>query len=110
MGKAHFPIINMTVNDIKTAIINGQLDAALDLLKQTIKTREGMKALQLKSELGIGDTVYFTSKVRPAYLAGVPAKVKDINRVRIVVDLLNPVGRFNKNITVPVELVTNVKP
>lgn len=100
----------MTVNDIKTAIINGQLDAALDLLKQTIKTREGMKALQLKNELSIGDTVYFTSKVRPTYLVGAPATVKDINRVRIVVDLVKPAGLFNKNVTVPVELVTNVKP
>jgi hypothetical protein len=100
----------LTLGEVKTAIIVGDLDANLDALKQAIKTREGMKAIQLKSELSIGDTVYFTNKVRPAYMAGAAATVKEINRVRIVVDLVKPAGRFNKNVTVPVELVTTVKP
>lgn len=100
----------ITLGEVKTAIILGELDNDLESIKVAIQTREGMKAGELKRSLNIGDTVYFKANIRPHYMAGAPAIVKAIRRTRVLVDLVKPAGRFNKNVTVPVDLVTTSKP
>jgi hypothetical protein len=46
--------------------------------------------------------------IKPKYLAGLVAKVSNIRREKIVVDLSSPTGRFFKSIIVPLSLITKV--
>ncbi len=46
------------------------------------------------NSVAVGDSVVFNSTVRPKYLIGAEAIVKEKNRTRIVVVLKKPVGRF----------------
>lgn len=59
----------ITFGTVNTAIITGELDAELDRIKESIKTRGQMLSLPFKSSLAVGDTVQFIDKVRPTYFS-----------------------------------------
>ena len=96
---------NITLGQIKTAIITGELDADLDNIKTAIATRRDMLALAFKGGLNIGDKVTFANNCRPVYMRGLKATIIKINRERVVVDLDRPAGRFHRNVTCPVSIL-----
>lgn len=90
--------------EMKQALLSGSLDAHLDEMSRIIQIRRDVTAPQVWDFIE-GQTVRFNNRVNPKYLRGAEAVVKKINRTRIVVDLVKPQGRFNKNITVPLTLI-----
>ena len=94
----------MHINEVLTAIRNGTLDANLDLIRNA--TVERPKARAPKAyEFRPGQRVFFNNNTRPHYLRGAEAVVVKVNQVKIVVDLVVPMGKFNKNVTVPTSLI-----
>lgn len=98
----------ITVSQIQTAILIGELDISLDAIKTIIKSREEMLQNKLKRSLSVGNKVKFNSSTKPIYMRGMVATITKINRERIVVNMDNPVGRFRNNVTVPISLVEAV--
>jgi len=94
----------MNIQDV-TAFITSATEADVAAIKNALDIRKQITALQLKASLVIGQTVYLTSG-KPAYLNGAKAFVRKINRERIVIDLEKPMGKFHKNITCPISLLS----
>lgn len=94
----------MQINELLTAIRNGNYDQNLDGIRHAIIDRQKAKAPRAY-EFRPGQRVFFNSKVRPQYLQGVGATVVKINHTKIVVDLDQPAGRFYKGVTVPTTLI-----
>lgn len=94
----------MQINELLTAIRNGNYDQNLDGIRHAIIDRQKAKAPKAY-EFHPGQRVFFNSKVRPQYLQGVAATVVKINQVKIVVDLERPAGRYYKGVTVPTTLI-----
>jgi uncharacterized protein YkvS len=97
---------NITIKEVRTAILSGALDADIPAIKAALEGRKEMLATAMRSSLSVGDTVTFTDTCRPTYMRGLKATVIKINRERVVVDLLKPAGRFHKNITCPVSILS----
>ena len=89
-------------------INSGALDAELDQIEAAVRHRRQSQIYTLVE----GQDVWFNNTVNPKYLVGRHAKVLEINRVRIVVKLVNnhPGERFQGKITVPLTIIANVKP
>jgi len=102
--------MTITDTDVINAILGGSFDSTLDKIREAITERKDQKASNLRFELSIGDSVYFTSTCSPAYMRGKSAKVVKINRERVIVDLDSPAGRFHKNVTCPLSIITTKKP
>ena len=100
--------MSLTLGQIKTAIILGELDADLDNIATAIKTRRGMQAGELRDSLKVGDKVKFIDTVKPTYLRGMVSTVVKLNQKRIVIDLGQRTGRFSGRITTPVSLIEKV--
>jgi hypothetical protein len=94
----------MDYREMKQALLSGSLDAHLDEMSRIIKVRQEINAPQVWDFIE-GQTIQFNNRVNPKYLRGAEAVVKKINRTRVVVDLVEPRGRFSKNITVPLTLI-----
>ena len=94
-----------TFATINTAIITGDLDESLDLIKNAIKTREEMLQGQLKRSLNVGDKVKFNDQTKPIYMRGMVATIVKFNRETVVVNMDNPTGRFRNNVIVPLSLL-----
>lgn len=88
----------MQINELLTAIRNGNYDQNLDGIRHAIIDRQKAKAPRAY-EFRPGQHVFFK------YLQGVGATVVKINHTKIVVDLDQPAGRFYKGVTVPTTLI-----
>lgn len=103
----------MTARELVSAIIKGNFDSDFDAIQYAIQERKSVlkvvKASELRATLSPGDTVYFNDKVRPAYLKGAKATVIRMARTKVVVDLDRMIGRFHRNISVPVSLIAESK-
>lgn len=99
-----------TIPQLTNAILDGLLDANLDTIGRCVSSRREVLQSRKRASLFVGDTVYFLPTTKPSYLAGLPAKIMKINAKRLVVDLFEPVGRFDKSIRTPLSIVTSVKP
>lgn len=97
-------------NDLIDDLYAGKLDPYLVSLRTIIGERLDTLAQRLKFKLTLGQSVWFNNTCRPAYMRGAEAKVRKINRERIVVDLVAPAGRFHKGITCPLSIITTEKP
>ena len=104
--------LNMKINlqEVRTAIITGELDNELDGLTQAISFRRSQQVNQTRINLSVGQHVWFNQSVRPTYMVGAEAIVKKINRKRIEVDLLEPAGRFHKGVRATLSIITTTKP
>lgn len=96
----------LTANTIAGLIYGGQLDEHLNRIAGSVRNRVTALANDKRDEMKIGDVVYFNSKVRPAYLAGEAVRVVKFNPKKLVVDLVNPSGKWNKNVRVPLSLIS----
>lgn len=75
----------MTGNDICSAIASGAVDADLDRILDRIVRRRDVVARLRTATIDVGDTVRFTERIRPKYLAGLTATVVKINQSTITV-------------------------
>jgi preprotein translocase subunit YajC len=98
----------ITFKQINTGIINGEFDAELGQISQSIKIRKEMLDVQLKNSLNVGDKVRFNKSTKPVYMRGMLATVTQIRRERVSVKLDNPTGRFQSEIVTPVSLLEKV--
>jgi hypothetical protein len=103
-----------TFTDLATDIITGNLDSDLSRIVEAVRERQheikDKQARVLRLSLEPGATVYFVSTCHPTYLRGVKAIVRKLNPKKVVVDLLQPAGRFHKGIICPPTLLTTTKP
>lgn len=99
---------NTSFATINTSIITGQLDAELDLITRSIKTRKDMLSAMLKNSLNIGDKVKFNDQTKPTYMRGMTATIVSIKRERVEVKMDKPTGRFTGLLTTPVSLLEKV--
>lgn len=100
----------VNILDLTRAIRNGDLDASLSSIGSALKCRREELTLAKRRSLTVGDTVYFTNTVKPSYLVGQAAKVTKINVKRIIVNLLNPIGRFDNGVRCPLSIIQMEKP
>ncbi len=102
-----------SINELTRLIQRGNLDAQLDVLSAAIRSRRDtlsdLKAATLRASVAVGDKLYFSSTVRPAYLAGAEVIVVRLKRKKVEVDLVTPVGRFAKRVTCPATLLVTTK-
>lgn len=88
--------------DLYQQILNGQYDDDLADITEAIRTRKQLKAKTTVMGIKVGDTVRFSTTIRPKYLVGLPATVVKRNRESVVVSCPNTpdYGRFagGKNI------------
>jgi len=100
--------MNNKLTDILNLISSGEFDKDITLLSNAIITRRDRLNYQMLNTINPGDTIMFNGKCRPKYLRGVKATVKGFGRNRIVVDLAQPIGRFSRNVKVPLGIYTKV--
>lgn len=105
--------MKITYTDLVGAIVGGELDSNLERLIEVARSRKDelvrQESFKLRAQINIGDTVYFKGG-RPAYLHGAKVIVRKMNPVKVVVDMVTPMGKWNKNITCPPELLSITKP
>lgn len=70
---------------VLSAIANGDLDPILDKMLDRIARRRDVVARLRTATIDVGDTVRFTERIRPRYLAGLTATVVKINQTTITV-------------------------
>lgn len=97
----------MDSTEVIIAIVNGKLDDDLESLAVAIQQRIKTKAQIVALSLRLGDQVKFTN-VRPKYLIGNIGTIVKISPETIVVDLLEPAGRYHKNITCKADMIEKV--
>lgn len=95
----------LTANTIAGLIYGGQLDEHLVRLTASIHNRRQSLANDKRDEMKIGDIVYFNKKVKPKFLAGQAVRVVKFNTKKIVVDLVNPIGRWKDSVSTPLSLI-----
>lgn len=105
----------MNVTDIIAAINSGALDKELGTLDTTIRSRmSAVRALKKPVDFGIGDKVRFNENCGTRYLIGQTATIVGRKKVKLVVKLDVPTGRFvrmtpsgpeSASVTVPIAIV-----
>jgi hypothetical protein len=105
----------MNVTDIIEQIRSGSLDKELGSLSTEIQTRLTTIRGSIKNtDFGIGDKVRFNSTCGTRYLIGHTATVVGRKKVKLVVKLDSPTGRFvrmtptgpeSASVTVPISIV-----
>lgn len=100
-----------TTQEIIDGIIAGYLDSDLDRIKAALDSRrdelQESRNRKLKYAITPGTHVWFNRRTRPEYMQGAEAVVVEINRTRIVVKLIRPVGRFRGDrVTTALDLVS----
>jgi hypothetical protein len=80
------------------AIAAGELDDYLVAIADAVQARRHLlhtiQAARAIAELGVGDRVMFTNRVRPRYLEHELAEVTEVHERMVTVRLWRPVGRF----------------
>lgn len=112
--KPSFNIINMatkadfqlTVDVFARGIYRGELDEHLDRLATSIRNRREALANGKRGKMEIGSIVYLNNTTRPAYLQGAAVEVVKFNTKKIVVNMVNPIGKWDKNVRVPLSLIS----
>lgn len=95
-----FPIV-----DVCKAIVRGEYDNDLDMIRQAMSDRAEMQKRDKFWTFKVGDTVKFNSKTRPKYLVGIEGKIVEKRQTKVVVDIGDRHGRFGRQINVPVSLI-----
>lgn len=105
----------MNTNDILEQIRSGALDKDLGSLSTEIQSRlTAMRGSLKNSDFGIGDKVRFNNNCGTRYLIGHTATVVGRKKVKLVVKLDSPTGRFvrmtpsgpeSAQVTVPISIV-----
>lgn len=105
----------MNASDILEQIRSGALDKDLGSLSTEIQTRlTSLRGSITNSDFGIGDKVRFNNHCGTRYLIGHTATVVGRKKVKLVVKLDAPTGRFvrmtpsgpeSAQITVPISIV-----
>lgn len=94
----------MTKDEFLKLLRSGEFDN--DLLQLSAAVNARIKATEPQAEDFIeGQVVRFNNRVKPKYLQGKTATIRQINRTRVVLDLENPVGRFSRGIVTPPSLI-----
>lgn len=94
---------------IAVAIAKGELDTTLDRIKQVIQDRKESIARATFYTLKEGDKVRFVNTVRPRYLAGQTATIREMRQKKVSVRLdSGPQGRFHGDILTAVSLIEKV--
>lgn len=96
------------LTDILNSISSGEFDKDITLLSNAIINRRDRLNYQMLNSIRPGDVIMFNGKCTPKYLRGVKATVQGIGRNRITVDLAQPIGRFSRNVRVPLGIYTKV--
>lgn len=93
------------MSTIAHRILNGEADSEFAAIRAAMKQRSKALAAVRVASYSPGDKVRFSSEVRPKYLAGQEAVVKRVLQSNVVVDLVQPAGRFSTDIRVPATLL-----
>lgn len=98
----------MTQLTIAQLINSGAHDSELDQIEAAVRQRRQSQIFTLTP----GQDVWITSAVRTGYLRGRHCKVVQVNRVRVVLTLVNPHPgeRFQGRFTCPSSILTSNKP
>lgn len=101
--------------DVSAAITSGALDDDLGKLNTMITARlSQLRAVKKPADFGIGDKVRFNENCGTRYLIGHTATVVGRKKVKLVVKLDSPTGRFvrmtptgpeSASVTVPIAIV-----
>jgi len=95
--------------EIVTSIRKGEVDDYLtDIISACDDRRKSVRdiaAINMRSVLAPGSRVVL-SGLRPKYINGSTAVVKEVNRTRAVVNLEQPTDRFRGDVTVPLSCLT----
>ena len=82
------------------AITAGELDEHLVAIADAVHARRQLlhtvRSAQAIAELRVGDTVMFTTRIRPRYLESELAEVTQVDDCMVTVQLWRPVGRFGE--------------
>ena len=91
-------------------INRGEFDADLQYVARAVRERGDTLARSMLYTLRPGDMIRFNDKTRPAYLRGITARVKHVNRESVAVELEESQGRFRAghSIRVPAALLEKV--
>lgn len=106
----------MTLNDILEQINSGTLDKDLGTLSTAVNQRlTTIRSSMKNSDFGLGDKVRFNNSCGTRYLIGETATVVGRKKIKLVVKLDKPTGRFARvlangqvesaSITVPIAIV-----
>lgn len=106
----------MNTQEIIDQINSGSLDADLGKLNTALASRlSTVRALKSNTDFGLGDRVRFNEHCGTRYLIGHTATVVGRKKIKLIVKLDAPTGRFARvlpngqvesaNITVPITIV-----
>ena len=105
----------MNVNDVLEQINSGAFDSDLSRFSKEVETRLAeVRKTRVNDDYMVGDKVRFNNYCGTRYLVGETATVVGHKKVKLIVKLDNPQGRFAResgsglvsaNITVPVGIV-----
>lgn len=105
----------MNATEIIAAINSGALDSELGAIDTTLRSRlSAIRALKTPVDFGVGDRVRFNENCGTRYLIGHTATVVGRKKVKLVVKLDKPTGRFlrmtpsgpeSASVTVPISIV-----
>jgi hypothetical protein len=106
----------MNTTDIIAAINSGSLDSDLGQLNTALAGRlTAVRALKKNTDFGLGDKVKFNEHCGTRYLIGHTATVVGRKKVKLIVKLDAPTGRFARvlpngqvesaSVTVPITIV-----
>lgn len=105
----------MNVTEILEQISSGALDKDLGTLSTAVQTRlDAVRSTMSNRDFGIGDRVRFNNYCGTRYLIGETATVVGRKKIKLVVKLDKPSGRFvrmtpsgpeSASITVPISIV-----
>ncbi len=99
----------MKKSDIIKEIISGGFDKEIESIFLALKERKRSLSQIMALSLNIGDRVKFNKETRPKYLQGLEVTIVDKKRTKLVIELDNPVGRFQGGrITTPASLLEKV--
>jgi len=84
----------MNINEIITAINSGEVDADLDTILDTARSRQRRAATAKAQELVRGDIIRVTGNIRPKYLVGVEATVTEVAGDKITATMNTTVGKY----------------
>jgi ASC-1-like (ASCH) protein len=101
------------IADFLDAIFDGDLDYRLDDIAQAVKDRKMSMSRRTLREVAVGDTVRFTSTVRPRYLSGLRLEVVKKNtktvQVKVVEEDKRKAQRFGYGpFLTPIQFVEKV--
>ncbi len=89
----------MDAHETLDAIVGGEFDGILNVMRDAIRTREEIVARRVADSVEIGDTVVLT-KLRPKYLSGLKAAVIDKHgqKITVKIDTDADTGRFSNEL------------